>query len=149
MVLNPVSSGLVSSMRRPGGRVTGASLDIPPQLHFRALREIVKAERVAVLFNPEKTGPVVREAKAAARREGIELVPIPVSGPAELDRALERVDDSFDALWSVADVSVLSRGVIHATASLARSTRSWGSPRVIRALPTTWTTSVASPSLKR
>jgi putative ABC transport system substrate-binding protein len=112
MVLNPVSTGLVHSMSRPGGRLTGASLDIPPDVQFRALHEVVGAERVAVLYNPKLTGPLVREAQRSARRAGIELVPIPVGSPTDLEYALERVDESFDALWSVADPTVFSRGTV-------------------------------------
>ncbi len=92
MVLNPVSSGLVESMRRPGPRITGASLDIPLSIQLRTLKQLVKAQRVAVLFNRELTGKVVAEARRAAQREGIDLVPIHVSSPKELNRALEQVD---------------------------------------------------------
>ena len=110
MVLNPVSSGLVESMRSPGPRITGASLDIPPSIQLRTLKQLVKAQRVAVLFNRELTGKVVAEARSVAQREGIELVPIHVSSPKELNRALEQVDRTFDALWSVADRTVLAHG---------------------------------------
>jgi putative ABC transport system substrate-binding protein len=112
MVLNPVASGLVESMERPGGRVTGASLDIPLGLHFRTLREVVGARRVAVLFNPRETGGVVQAAARFAREEGVELVPIEVASARDLESALRRVDHSFDALWSVADRTVFSQGAV-------------------------------------
>ena len=110
MVLNPVSSGLVPSMKKPGGRVTGASLDIPPAVQFRVLRELLGVERVAVLFNRQETGQVVDFAQRVAERGGIELVPIPVMQPKDLSDALRQVDDSFDALWSVADRTVIAHG---------------------------------------
>lgn len=109
MVLNPVSSGLVPSMRRPGGRVTGASLDISAERQFRALRQVIGAERLAVLYNPSFTGPLVREATRAAGALGLELVPIAIDSPKQLEGALERVDGSFDALWSVADPTVFGQ----------------------------------------
>lgn len=110
MVLNPVSRGLVQSMRRPGGRVTGASLDIPADRHFRTLRTLLGARRVAVLYNPKLSGPIVQEALLAARRLDVELVPIEVATTAGLEAALDRVDGSFDALWSIADPTVFGRG---------------------------------------
>jgi putative ABC transport system substrate-binding protein len=112
MVLNPVASGLAQGMKTPGGRLTGAALDVPPDLQFRTLRRLVRARRVAVLYNPERTGVLVREAVTAARREGVELVPIEVSYPRHLKRGLARVDRSFDALWSVADPTILARGLV-------------------------------------
>ena len=110
MVLNPVSSGLVESMRSPGPRITGASLDIPPSIQLRTLKQLVNAQRIAVLFNRELTGKVVSEARRAAQQEGLDLIPIHVSSPKELNRALEQVDGTFDALWSVADRTVLAHG---------------------------------------
>jgi putative ABC transport system substrate-binding protein len=107
MVLNPVSSGFIDSMNRPGKDITGASLDIPLAIQFRVLRELLHAQRVAVLFDPEHSGPVVESALQAARQEGIRLVPIAVPSPKALDPALQKVDRSFDALWSVADPTVL------------------------------------------
>jgi putative ABC transport system substrate-binding protein len=112
MVLNPVSSKLVKSADEPGGRITGATLDISVESQLRTLRDAVNADRVAVMFNPAKTQAVVDEARRAAARAGIELVPIEVHDPTQLERALDRVDGSFDALWSVADQTVLAGGAV-------------------------------------
>jgi putative ABC transport system substrate-binding protein len=112
MVLNPVSSKLVKSADEPGGRITGATLDISVESQLRTLRDAVNADRVAVMFTPAKTQAVVDEARRAAARAGIELVPIEVHDPTQLERALDRVDGSFDALWSVADQTVLAGGAV-------------------------------------
>lgn len=112
MVLNPISSKLVESAERPGGRITGATLDIPVERQLRTLRDAVNAERVAVMFDPAKTQVVVEEARRAAARAGIELVPIEVHDPTQLDEGLAQVDSSVDALWSVADQTVLAGGAV-------------------------------------
>jgi putative ABC transport system substrate-binding protein len=110
MVLHPVSSELVQSLRRPGGRVTGAALDIPVTTQFEVLRDVVGARRVAVLYDPSETADLVKSARAAAKTRGIVLLPIAVDGPKGLEGSLSRVDGSVDALWSVADRTVMSRG---------------------------------------
>lgn len=111
MVLNPVSGGLIESMQAPRGRISGASLDISPRDQFEILRTLVGAHSIGVLYNPDETGIVIQAAKKAARLAGVELHPIAVHGLRELDAALEKLEH-LDALWSVADRTVLSRGAV-------------------------------------
>jgi putative ABC transport system substrate-binding protein len=108
MVLNPVASGLVASLEQPGERVTGAALDIPLSAQFEVLRQVLRAKRVAVLSDPGQSGSLIDEARRVAGRNGIELTAIPVNDPKDLDAALERVR-GFDALWAIADRTVLAR----------------------------------------
>jgi len=108
MVLDPVSHRLVDSIERPG-RMTGAALDVPLEVQFAALREVLGAKRVAVLYNPAASGPAVEAARGVAQRAGVVLVPIAVRDLSEFDAALAQVDRSFDALWTVPDAVVLSR----------------------------------------
>ena len=110
MVLQPVESGFISSFRRPGGRATGAALDIDPEVQLRTLQDVLAAKRVGVLYDPEETGALIRSARAAASKLGIELVPVQVAEPGALSEALERIDDSLDALWSVPDRTVFGQG---------------------------------------
>jgi putative ABC transport system substrate-binding protein len=72
---DPVASGLIASLTRPGGNLTGLFLDFP---HFAGKQlELLKAAvpgltRVAVLWDP-KTGPVqVRAVEAAAQAWGLQ-----------------------------------------------------------------------------
>jgi putative ABC transport system substrate-binding protein len=109
MVLNPVQSGLVRSFSRPGSRITGASLDIPPDEPFRALRDLLGAQSVGVLYDPDQTAKVIGEARRAAGRSGVQLRAIPVSGGRSLEDAFERLGP-VDALWSVPDRTVFAGG---------------------------------------
>jgi putative ABC transport system substrate-binding protein len=108
MVLDPVSGGLVQTFERPGGRITGAALDISFETQFRAVQEILQARRVAVLYNPERSGAIVEKARRQAREFNVQLVPIPVDSRASFEQALQSVDGSFDALWSIPDTMVFS-----------------------------------------
>ena len=110
MVLQPVESGFVRSFSRPGGRVTGAALDVRPAVQLKTLRDLLGAQRIGVLYDPEQTGPLVDRAGGAARRMGIELVAVAVPETGALQGALERLTGSVDALWSVPDRTVFGQG---------------------------------------
>jgi putative ABC transport system substrate-binding protein len=96
---DPVKAGLVASLARPGGNVTGLSL-ISPELsakRLQVLKETVpRIALVAVIWNP--SNPVaadsLRETEAAARSLGVRLQAIEVRKPAELDEGFKAVGDA-------------------------------------------------------
>jgi putative ABC transport system substrate-binding protein len=89
---DPVAAGLVASLARPGGNITGSTL-ISDQLMGKGLellREVVpNVTRVAVLWNPTNPGNThqLRGAEAAAAASGVRLLPVEARAPAEIDRA--------------------------------------------------------------
>ncbi len=91
---DPVETGLVASLARPGGNITGSSL-MAPELagkRLQLLKEVVPgASRVAVLSNPTVpyTALMVKETEAAARVLGVQLQPLEVRAPQDIDRAFE------------------------------------------------------------
>jgi putative ABC transport system substrate-binding protein len=92
LVSDPVESGLVGSLARPGGNVTGLSLMHPDLTGKRLelLKEVIpKLSRVAVLSNPANPSipPLLRETEAAARALGIQLQVFEVRNPTEFDSA--------------------------------------------------------------
>ncbi len=111
MVLNPTASGFIQSMNASGNNVTGASLDIPLEVQFEALRSLIPpAKKVGVIYNPSETESVIQEATRAAEQIGLELVSIPIISKEEVPKALRTLDGKVDALWSVADSTVFSPG---------------------------------------
>jgi putative ABC transport system substrate-binding protein len=90
---DPVESGLVTSLARPGGNITGVySLyaDLT-QKRLELLREALpRIKRVAVLWNPAFPGGRARwtETEQAARSLGLTLVSAQASGPDRLEEAL-------------------------------------------------------------
>jgi putative ABC transport system substrate-binding protein len=95
---DPVGSGLVTSLARPGGNVTGLSL-MAPDLGGKRL-ELLKdllpeISRVAVLWNAANpySALVFKETVSAARTLGIELQSLEVRAPADLDGALATAAD--------------------------------------------------------
>jgi putative tryptophan/tyrosine transport system substrate-binding protein len=92
VVLDPLGSGLVSSLARPGGNVTGLSLMAPDLVgkQFEVLKQAVpEGSRVALLWNPGNPGSArqLREAEAAARTMGVRLHAVEARGPEEITAA--------------------------------------------------------------
>jgi putative ABC transport system substrate-binding protein len=89
---DPVELGLVASLARPGGNLTGLSL-LSLELggkRLELLKEVVPTvSQVAVLFNPGDTTNVRewREMAGAARVLGVQLHALEVRGPAEFESA--------------------------------------------------------------
>src|SRR6185503_4578953 len=106
---DPVGSGLVAGIARPGGNVTGASLLAPEMVarQMQLLKEAVpKVSHVAVLANPTlKYNPsLVKEAESAARSLKIQSRILGVSGPDALHSALSAVTKQRpDALFVLFD----------------------------------------------
>jgi putative ABC transport system substrate-binding protein len=89
---DPVASGLVTSLARPGGNVTGFHLsyvDLASK-RLQLIKEIVPAiRRVAVLWDASVSELQFRAVAAAAPSLGLQLESLPVRGPADLDAAFE------------------------------------------------------------
>ena len=91
-IIDPVATGFVASLARPGGNITGLTLMAPELVgkQLEILREVVpKVSRVALLGNPANAGnaPQVRHAQGAARALGVRLQTLDARGPSEIDSA--------------------------------------------------------------
>jgi len=89
---DPVKLGLVASLARPGGNVTGTNFLVQETVakRFRLLHELVpKAARVAVLVNPKNstTDTTLRGTKEAAAALGLQLQILNASSIGEIDAA--------------------------------------------------------------
>jgi putative ABC transport system substrate-binding protein len=90
---DPVATGLVASLSRPGGNVTGTSFALGPEIfgkQLQVLKEVVpNASRVAILVNPadQASALQLREVEVAARSLGMRLQHVEARGPEELDNA--------------------------------------------------------------
>lgn len=90
---DPVGSGLVASLARPGGHLTGISI-ITTQLtskRFELLSELVpNASTIALLLNPNTSSPSERpvlDMQEAANAKGIQLLILKAATEAEIDAA--------------------------------------------------------------
>jgi putative ABC transport system substrate-binding protein len=109
---DPVASGLVASLNRPGGNVTGVTVfagELGPK-RLELLHELLStAQKIALLVNPKVPGVLrddIQRAQTAAHRLGLEILVVNGGSESEIDRAFataarERVsalqvgDDAF------------------------------------------------------
>ena len=102
---DPVQTGLVASMGRPGGNVTGITL-IYDELAGKVLELLKEAvptiSRVAVLWNPDHADPEYRETQRAATSNGVQLQSLPVRRSEDFDGALNAaISERAEALITV------------------------------------------------
>ena len=89
----PVEQGLIASLSRPGGNVTGLSYGVNQEIFGKQLALLLEAapkvRRVAVLWNPAvpSLASAIAEVKVAARSLGTELQLLEARGPDDFDRA--------------------------------------------------------------
>jgi ABC-type uncharacterized transport system substrate-binding protein len=104
---DPIRDGLVASLARPGGNITGLTF-LGPELVPKRLALLKQAlptvSRVAALWHPSAYGErtmsdMMRETEAAARTLGVHLGLVAVQGPDELERAFSTIGgERADAL---------------------------------------------------
>ncbi len=110
-VADPVRVGLVGSLARPGGNVTGLATLVPGGFLGKSLevftQAVPKATRIAVLLNPANAvtnALVPLEAPLAARQLGVQLLMLEARTPEAIERAINfAVEEKADALWVVGD----------------------------------------------
>lgn len=88
---DPVSSGLVASLNRPGGNVTGITIfgDVTVAKRLQLMHELIPQAAIAYLMNPNNPNgdTEMRAAQTAARSFGKEVLVLRASNESELDTA--------------------------------------------------------------
>jgi putative tryptophan/tyrosine transport system substrate-binding protein len=111
---DPVGDGLVASLARPGGNITGLST-FAPELsgkRLEILREIVpKLSRVAVLGTRDTPGsPTLRELERAAKAFGVKLQYLNVQNPKDIETAFRAASkERADAVLTVGNPILASQ----------------------------------------
>jgi len=90
---DPIGLGLVSTLARPGGNITGVTIltnDTQGKRLELLLTTVPDARQVGVLWDPSfpPAGAEFREIELAARTLGVELIPVGVQGPDAFESAL-------------------------------------------------------------
>jgi putative tryptophan/tyrosine transport system substrate-binding protein len=105
---DPVGSGLVASLARPGGNVTGLSIQAAETSGKRIelLREALHPlSRLAIMGNGDNSAIVVemRETQAAARKLSLDATTFPIRHSEEIGPTFEKIKGHFDAVFVPAE----------------------------------------------
>src|SRR5215468_5251406 len=112
--IDPVGTGFVASLSRPGGNVTGLS-SVSPELSAKRLELLKEAvpglSRVAIVWNPDVRGAVFeyKETESAARSLHLQLQSVEVNRPDDFDRAFSALTTGRAEALTVASSSVAFR----------------------------------------
>ena len=112
---DPVRFGLVASLNRPGGHVTGVSLlsSVLAAKRIELLHELApKVSRIALLMNPSNPNAAAEQAdaQAGARTLGLETLVLNARNPREVDSAFEELlQAKADAFITATDPIMLDR----------------------------------------
>ena len=104
--IDPVEAGLVASIARPGGNITGLFLDLSELSgkHLQLLKEIIPGtSRVAVLGNPDINATQIRELERVARSLALQIGTVDVKNATDLNGAFGTAKD-----WRADALIVLS-----------------------------------------
>ena len=110
---DPIGTGLVTNLARPGGNVTGLSVQQTEtdSKRLELLREVVpRLRRVAVVANFGNPSSVrqTRELQAAADALGLEVVPLEIRRADDIASAFAVLNAQADALYIVQDALIVA-----------------------------------------
>jgi len=106
---DPLASGVVASLARPGVNLTGTTRMISEMSakHVELLKEAIPSlVKLAVLWNPTNSShaPALRAAQAAARSLSLQVFPLEVRAPADLDSVFAAIlRERADGVLFIAD----------------------------------------------
>jgi putative tryptophan/tyrosine transport system substrate-binding protein len=113
VAIDPVGNGLVASLARPGGNVTGLSVQAAELAGKRLelLREVAPhLHRLAIMFDVGNPQPTLEmeETQAAARKLGLEVAPLEIRRAEDIAPAFEALKPPADALYVAVDQLVVA-----------------------------------------
>ena len=104
MVLNPTTV-----IGQEAHNITGASMNAPIDQQLALLKKISPhVRRIGVIYDPSKTGFLVRQAERIARDQGVRLVTKAITSSKDSFAALDGMQGEIDALWILPDLTVLA-----------------------------------------
>jgi putative ABC transport system substrate-binding protein len=108
MVLNPAT--VIGQEPR---NITGASMNVPIDQQIGLLKKVSpQVRRIGVVYDPSRTGLLVRQADRMAQQQGVRLVARPIGSSKDAFAALDGMQGEIDALWILPDLTVLAPEIV-------------------------------------
>ena len=121
LATDPLGAGLIHSLAKPGGNITGVAT-LESELGAKRLEHFHEAfptaTRVAVLYDPMTSATVLNEMEDGARRLKLELQVLEVRAPEDMDGAFMKATQ-----WRAAALSVRHHHSSERSVSESRSSR--------------------------
>jgi len=111
VAVDAVRGGLVASLARPGGNVTGMSIQESDLVGKRLelLREVIpQFRRMAIMFDAGYSNSVMEadDVKATARALGLDFASLEIRRPEDIPPTFEALEGKVDALYVVSDALI-------------------------------------------
>jgi len=124
VAFDPVSAGLVSSLARPGGNVTGMSIQQPELVGKRLelSREVIpQLRRLAIMANANYAPPMLEaeRVRATAHALDLEAARLEIWRSEEITPAFEAIRGKADALYVVSDALIAANRTLIVTLALS------------------------------
>ncbi len=103
MILNP------RPMLHGKKNITGISMNIDQETQLDLISKVLPhVKNIGLLYNPDRTGYLVKKAQKSAKKTGIELVARKIRKPEKVIPAIKHMKGKTDAFWMVPDVTVIT-----------------------------------------
>ena len=101
----PYPAGIVNGRTN----ITGVNLQISPARQLAALLGAVPdLKNFGLIYDPLRSGPMLKEIEAAARQKNITLIARQVRTISEIDRLLDEMIGRIDCFWMLPDLTVVT-----------------------------------------
>jgi len=105
-VTNPVEAGIVNSLTKPGGNITGITYSLQEGKRLEWLLQVAPTiKKIYVVYNPKDQSPVsaLKTVSETATRLGVELITREATTPEEIAGAFKNIPQEADAIFFLPD----------------------------------------------
>jgi putative ABC transport system substrate-binding protein len=110
-VTDPITAGLVNSLEKPGGNITGTSDKWPTDAQFDLLLQLCpNVKKIGVVYNPGETNSAdnMAEVEKVCQSKNLQLIKVSVSNTNEVYAAAQSLVGKIDVFYVSADNTVIT-----------------------------------------
>lgn len=123
MVLNPVSTNIVSNMGASGSSLTGVALDVSVSDQLKLIKKIFSSAGKLGIIYSQHTAGLVEEARSVVAEYGMVINAVEVGSAIEVPLTIKALAPKIDVLWLVPDIDVCSKDSLSFILSYCRENK--------------------------